>query len=185
MRKVDSKRLVIDTDVARASGSEEATQPRPKHCRNFLQKVLLLSYSVVMTPEISNEWKRHRSDFAREWRVSMDARKKVYRVNVPANEELRDKIEKTAIHENEIGDMQKDFHLLEAALATDQTIVSLDETVRGLFARATQSVGEIRDIVWVNPERTEKEEPLVWLQNGAPPEDHRKLRTWADINPEQ
>ena len=176
MRRGDSKRLVIDTDVAQASGSEEATQPRAKHCRDFLQEVLSLSHSVVMTPEISNEWKRHRSGFARRWRVSMDARKKVYRVNAPADEELRDKIEKTATRENEVEDMQKDFHLLEAALVTDQTIVSLGEIIRGCFARAAQYVGEIQHIVWVNPNHTEEEEPLDWLQNGAPPEDHRKLR---------
>ena len=178
MREANSKRLVIDTDVAQAAGSEEATHPRAKHCRDFLQEVLLLGHSVVMTPEISNEWKRHRSSFARRWRVSMDARKKVHRVDAPANEELRDKIEKTAVHENEIEVMQKDFHLLEAAWATDQTIISLEEIIRQLFARASQHVGEIRDIVWVNPERTADEEPLVWLQNGAQPEDHRKLRTW-------
>jgi hypothetical protein len=97
------------------------------------------------------------------------------------NHVLRNEIEGTATSENEIGDMQKDFHLLEAASATDQTIISLDETVRGLFARATQRVGENRDIVWVNPERVEEEEPLVWLQNGAPPDDHRKLRVWGIV----
>ena len=183
MRTVGSKRLVIDTDVAQASGSEEAIHPRAKHCRDFLQEVLSLGHSVVMTPEISNEWKRHRSGFARRWRVSMDARKKVYRVNAPANEELRDEIEKTAVHENEIEVMQKDFHLLEAAWTTDQTIISLEEIIRQLFARAAQGVGEIRDIVWVNPEHTEEEEPLVWLQNGAPPEDHRQLRAWGYIRP--
>ena len=45
----------------------------------------------------------------------------------------------------------------------------------GLFARAVQRVGEIRDIVWMNPEHT-REEPLDWLRNGAPLDDHRKLR---------
>ena len=108
----------------------------------------------------------------------MDARKKVCRVDPPEDEELRNKIEGTATHENEIEAMRKDFHLLEATLVTDKTIISLDETVRGCFARATQRVGEIRHIVWVNPDRTE-EEPLVWLQNGAPPDDYRQLRTWA------
>ena len=181
MRAATSKRLVIDTDVAQASGSEEATHPRAKHCRDFLQEVLSLGHSVVMTPEISNEWKRHRSSFARRWRVSMDARKKVYRVNAPADEELHDKIKQTGTNLEESEDMQKDLHLLDAALATDQNIVSLDETIRGYFARAAQHVGEIRDIVWVNPERTKKEEPIVWLQNGAPPEDHRKLRTWQIV----
>ena len=39
MREADSKRLVIDTDVAQAAGSETATHPRAKHCRDFLQEV--------------------------------------------------------------------------------------------------------------------------------------------------
>lgn len=181
MRTVDSKRLVIDTDVAQASGSEEAIHPRAKHCRDFLQEVLSLAHSVVMTPEISNEWKRHSSGFARRWRVSMDARKKVCRINPPADKELHDKIKQTATNLEEGEDMQKDFHLLDAALTTDQTIISLDETIRRLFAHATQHAGEIRDIVWVNPEYNEEEEPLDWLKNGAPPEDHRKLRTWRIV----
>ena len=108
----------------------------------------------------------------------MIARKRWDYVEPPVNQALRDEIEGTATRDNEIEDMQKDFHLLEAARETDQTVISLDETVRQLFARATQRVGEIRDIVWVNPERTEEEEPIVWLQNGAPPEECRKLRTW-------
>ena len=44
------------------------------------------------------------------------------------------KLTEAATGENEVEDMRKDFHLLEAALATDQTIISLDETVRGCFA---------------------------------------------------
>ena len=71
--------------------------------------------------------------------------------------------------------MQKDFHLLQAALATDRTVISLDETVRRLFVHASQQVGEIRDIIWVNPDRTAEEQPIEWLQNGAPPEPHRQL----------
>ena len=115
----------------------------------------------------------------------MDARKKVYRVNAPVYEELRNKIERTATGENEIEVMQKDFHLLEAAWATDQSIISLEEIIRQLFARASERVGEIRDIVWVNPERMEEEEPIEWLKNGAPPEDHRQLRSWKDTRPEK
>ena len=108
----------------------------------------------------------------------MDARKKVCRVDPPEDGELRDKIEGTATRENEVELMRKDFHLLEAARETDQTVISLDETVRGCFARATRRVGEIRHIVWVNPEHTE-EEPIIWLQNGAPPDEHRQLHAWA------
>lgn len=175
MRSRDSKRLVIDTDVAQASGDEDATDPRAINCRDFLKEVRSQEHRVVMTREISDEWKRHRSGFAFEWRVSMNARRRVVDIDPPEDEELRDKVTKTASDENESEAMQKDFHLLEAALATDQTVISLDETVRGFFKQASQQVGEIRDIIWVNPDRTAEEQPIAWLQNGAPPEPHRQL----------
>ncbi len=175
MRARDSKRLVIDADVARAAGSETATHPRAEHCRDFLNAVLSLSHRIVMTEQINNEWKNHQSRFARRWRVSMDARKKIDRIDPPENAELQAKVTTTTNNENEIEALQKDFHLLQAALVTDQTIISLDETVRQLFKQASQSVGEIRDIIWVNPDRTAEEQPIGWLQNGAPPEPHRQL----------
>ena len=171
----DSKRLVIDTDVAQASGGEDATDPRAIHCRDFLKEVRSLNYRVVMTKEISDEWKRHRSGFAFEWRVSMYARRRVDSINPPKNQTLQDKITTTTSDEKEIEVMEKDFHLLQAALATDQTVISLDETVRQLFTHASQRVSEIRHIIWVNPDRTLEEYPIAWLQNGALPEPHRQL----------
>ena len=175
MRSRDSKRLVIDTDVAQASGDEDATDPRAINCRDFLKEVRSQEHRVVMTREISDEWKRHQSRFALEWRVSMDARRKIDRINPPEYEDTQAKVTNTASDEDEIEVMEKDFHLLQAALATDQTIISLDETVRQLFKQASQQVGEIRDIIWVNPDRTAEEQPITWLQNGAPPEPHRQL----------
>ena len=116
MRTRDSKRLVIDADVAQASGSETATHPRAKHCRDFLNTVLL-GHRVVMTEKISNEWKNHQSRFARRWRVSMDARKKVDRINPWEDENLQNKVTGTTRNKDEIEVMEKDFHLLLAALA--------------------------------------------------------------------
>ena len=155
MRARDSKQFVIDTDVAQASGDENATDPRAINCRDFLKEVRSQNHKVVMTRKISDEWKRNQSRFARRWRLSMDARKKVVRINPSEDEQFRDKITTTADNENKIKVMQKDLHLLQAAIETDKTIISLDETVRELFARATQQVGEIREIIWVNPELTE------------------------------
>lgn len=70
--------------------------------------------------------------------------------------------------------MLKDCHLLEASLAADNIIVSLDDKVRFHFTAAAESVGEIREIVWVNPDK-EDEEVAAWLENGAEPEKHRQL----------
>ena len=178
MRARDSKQLVIDADVARASGSETATHPRAEHCRDFLNAVLSLSHRMVMTEQINNEWKNHQSRFARRWRVSMDARKKIDRIDPPENAELQAKVTTTTNNENEIEALQKDFHLLQAALATDQTIISLDETVPQLFKQASQQVGEIQHIIWVNPDKTAEEQPITWLQNGAPPDPDRQLSAY-------
>ena len=182
MRSRDSKRLVVNASVARAAGGVEATASVSVNCTEFLETFRdECVHHVVMTPELSEEWDKNQSKFAATWLRSMIARKRFDYVDPPVNQALRDEIEGTATRETEIEVMRKDFRLLEAARETDHTIISLDETVRGLFARAAQGVGEIRDIVWVNPEHTEEEEPIEWLQNGAPPDDHRKLRAWGIV----
>ena len=182
MRSRDAKRLVVNASVARAAGGVEATASVSISCTEFLETFRdECPHHVVMTPELFEEWDENQSKFAATWLRSMIARKRFDYVDPPVNQALRDEIEGTATRETEIEVMRKDFRLLEAARETDHTIISLDETVRGLFARAAQGVGEIRDIVWVNPEHTEEEEPIEWLQNGAPPDDHRKLRAWGIV----
>jgi hypothetical protein len=71
--------------------------------------------------------------------------------------------------------MTKDILLLEAAIATDQRIVSLDEnTARKYFTDAAKEIVKLRQLVWVNPSK-EKENPIEWLQNGASTDPERML----------
>jgi hypothetical protein len=176
----NSKRLVIDASVARSSGGEEATYPTSVYCRDFLQAVLDISHRVVMTPEIREEWNRHQSSFARTWLRTMVAKKKIdYRSDISANDELWNKIESIASSDKARDAMLKDFRLIEAALATDRTVISLDNTVRKLFDGAAVRVGELRTVVWVNPALPE-EQPIDWLNNGANPERDRLLGSLSD-----
>ena len=176
MRAKHLKRLVVNASVARAAGGVDATDSVSINCTEFLEIFRdESSHHVVMTPELSEEWNKHQSNFSVRWLKSMIARKRFVYVNPPQNSTLSHKIEMTATRERDIEALRKDFHLLQAALATDQTIISLDETVRQLFKRASQQVGEIQGIIWVNPDRTTEEQPITWLQNGAPPEAHRRL----------
>ena len=99
MRSRNTKRLVIDTDVAQASGDEEATDPRAINCRDFFKEIMKQNHRVVMTREISDEWKRHQSRFALEWRMSMDARRRVDRIDPPEYDELQDKVTNTAAND--------------------------------------------------------------------------------------
>ena len=175
MRSKKSKRLVIDADVAQASGDEDATDLRAIICRDILLEVMKQRHRIVMSKQINDEWKRHQSHFALEWRASMDARRRVVRIVPSEQTQLQRKLTNTTEKLDDIEEMLKDLHLLQAALETDKTIISLDETIRTLFAKASHQVGEIRDIIWVNPEQTTEEEPITWLRNGAPSEVHRQL----------
>ena len=160
-----SRRLVVDASVA--------GEPS-KGCRAFLEAVLELCHYIVMTPKIADEWKRHARRFARKWRVRMEARKKVQRIGSTENATLRAKIESKALRRKDREAMLKDVHLLEAAIATDRSIISLDEAARLLFADASKTISEIRNIVWVNPEKPD-ERPIVWLEEGANPDQERML----------
>jgi hypothetical protein len=169
-----SKLLVIDASVARSCGDEHATYPTSKNCRDFLQAVLNICHRFVITPDIKSEWDKHQSNFARKWRVKMVARKKFYYSDMETNEALRQNIDDTAQTDIEREAMWKDCHLIEAALATDKTIISLDEKARQPFHKAAGAIAELRAIVWVNPDKSE-EIPITWLINGAQVDKRRLL----------
>ena len=169
-----SQRLVIDASVARSVGGEDATYPISVYCRDFLEAVLDISHRVVMTPDIRDEWHKHQSKYARKWLRRMVANKKLYPCEIVVDDELWSQIEAVTESDKARGAMIKDIRLIEAALATDKIVISLDEKVRQLFEKASEQVDELKEIVWVNPAKPE-EQAMFWLENGAAPEKERKL----------
>jgi len=179
MPRTFSKRLVIDASIAQASGGEEATFPTSKRCRDFLKEVLRICHRVVWTEETISEWNRHQSNFARNWRVTMKQKGKDVVLGDPLNQPLRQRLDDIAESENQRQAMQKDCCLIEAALKADQTVVSLDENARRLFASASASVDELKNVVWVNPDKQEENCP-TWLSEGAKPESARRLGNYPN-----
>jgi hypothetical protein len=92
----------------------------------------------------------------------MYGRKKVHYLGNPVNADLRGKIEYALQNatEKEREAARKDFLLIEAALLADRIVISLDDIARNLFARAAQTVGELRGFAWINPDQAE-EEPIL------------------------
>ena len=86
---------------------------------------------------------------------------------------MRSRIDQ-AVHRDQRAIVDKDVHLIEAAIATDRLVTSKDESARGVFKGASDEVVDLQQIVWVNPTRDE-ETPIDWLQNGARAEVHRML----------
>jgi hypothetical protein len=169
-----SRALVIDASVARAAGPEGAVHPTAKHCRDFLLAVLGISHRAVFSQAIADEWKKHQSGFALAWRRSMFARKKIDRLDVPEDSTLREQLAQAATNEKGRTAMLKDAHLVEAALASEKRIVALDDIARDYFRTAAVSVGLLREICWVNPDKPD-ETPVDWLHADAPTDSFRKL----------
>jgi hypothetical protein len=168
------KWLVIDANVARAAGGKEAMHPMSKNCRDFLESVREICHHVVMTTDISKEWKKHQSKFSESWRSSMVARRKLHPINAKKDYILREMIESSNAEEKEKEAMIKDIPLVEAALEADKIVVSLDERVRKLFAYSSNDISELKAIVWINPSKSE-EDPINWLEKGARNEKERQL----------
>lgn len=161
------KELVIDASVARSSGGPEAVHPTAKAARDFLLTTLATHLKIVMTPAIRAEWDKHQSKFARSWRSSMVARKKLSAHEPEERKDLREKIVNTTLSKSNSDAMTKDFHLIEAAITTDKRIIALDDNARDLFAKVSSGIAEIREVLWLNP-GSHSAEVNSWLKDGAP-----------------
>ena len=164
--------LVIDASIARAAGETE--HPVSSACRSFLQEILKICHRVVITPEILEEYKEHRSYFTYKWLTSMWAKKKVVRLDAVENAALRQTIHSLELTDSVRDAILKDIHLVGAAFATDHTVASLDETVRGYLRQITASVRSLRSLVWVNPTKDD-DHTTDWLRQGANAEEERRL----------
>lgn len=187
MIRKQSKSLVVDASVARAAG-DPPNNPRSEICRDCLVQIKDSKHNICMTPEILREWDDHASRFSRRWQASMIAKKQWLYQDLSADSSLRKIIEKSVLNfYTDLADeaifniknsIFKDCCLIEAALASDKTVISLDDkTARKYFSQAAKQVNEIKEIVWVNPDKIE-EDAINWLNDGAPAESWRFLENY-------
>ncbi|MBE3039357.1 MAG: hypothetical protein IMZ62_11165 [Chloroflexi bacterium] len=161
--------MVIDASVA------VCKYPSGK-CRRFLQAVLDICHRVVMTEAIRREWYDHAPDHSMKWLLAMGRKGKVVFLKDDAirpHEHMDKKTRATLPAEKGRRAVAKDMHLLAAALATDNTVVSRDKEVRELLREAVREAPRFRKIVWVNPH--EEDDSMKWLEEGAKPERSRML----------
>ncbi|MGI8549388.1 MAG: hypothetical protein ACR2PL_01130 [Dehalococcoidia bacterium] len=167
--------LVIDSDIVHAAGGPGSVQPRAGRCHDFLNEVRKLGHKAVLTPALEREWSAHLSRYAKAWFALMLRRRLIWRVPIGGDRDLGERLFAVAPDAQIADIMLKDAHLLEAALATDMTVASLERRVRGHFTRASEQIAEIQEIVWANPAREAEEQVILWLRQGAPAERARML----------
>ena len=174
-KRITTCGLVVDASIAQAAGSTESKHPTGVLCRDFLLSIRSVCHRIAWTETINIEWNKHDSLFARQWRVSMLNLNKLRPVDCAEVSEIRESIREHCGDPDIVAIVLKDCHLVEAALATDRRIASLDERVRGHLRKLAGSVNALRPIVWVNPANP-NEGAVEWLENGAPAEKKRWLR---------
>lgn len=167
--------LVIDASIAEAAGTSERSHPNAARCRDFLAAVRNNCHRMAWSEPIVAEWDKHKRGFAALWLVSMRNLRKLRHVQDETWGELREAIEAHSKDQNVVRIMVKDSHLIQAALATDSRIASLDDAVRGHFSRLAAEFPPLRPIMWVNPV-TEGAGAVGWLETGAKAQRSRRLK---------
>lgn len=167
--------IVVDASVGRAAGEHDAVHASSSRSRWFLQAMLDEEFRMALNGPIKVEWDKHQSKYAMTWRTAMARKGRVQLVSNNQMHDLRRAISGFSLdpHIGEI--MLKDAHLLEAALASDGRVASLDETVRGHFRRLCANFEEIGAVLWTNPTKV-SDGSVDWLKRGAPDERPRRLK---------
>jgi hypothetical protein len=144
-----STRYVVDATVAQAAGSSEARVSR--RCREFLMDMYIICHRVVVTKEIVREWDVHRSKFFVMWLSWMKKKNKLADCGDCTLPSLRRALEGLDCEDVERETMLDDLHLVEAALAADRRIVSLDRHARTLFEGVAGGVEGPDRVEWLDP----------------------------------
>jgi hypothetical protein len=166
------KLLVVDACVARSAGMTE--HPVSANCRALLITVQDCGHRIRLQPALLDEWQRHMSRFARTWLVRMMARRKVVTGPAPCPGDVEVAIARRIADAATLAEVNKDLHLVGAAIASDKIVISLDDKVRQYLAQPAREVAAVGAIMWDNP--CEKPASTAgWLKDGAPLDHSRRL----------
>jgi hypothetical protein len=171
--KVRSRVLVIDASVARAAG-DTSKQQTSRSCRELLEAVRDNGHRMAMTAPIREEWNKHQSGFSSSWQTWMMLHNKIQNVEVAPHLSLEKRIQQAVADKHIVAIIEKDRHLIEAALATDERVASLDDKVRRHLQDHRSNLPEVALICWVNPS-IPGEGVVAWLEAGAPADRFRTL----------
>ena len=166
--------VVIDADVMRSAGASD--HPISSSSREALNAIRAGGHRMVSSGPIREEHKKHSGKFAKTWQASMYARRQVVAWTYVADQDLRNRLaqafppEATAQRDAAL----KDTHLLEAATASGQRIVSRDFRAKTLFQSVCHALRQHGCQLWadltVSPDGA-----IEWLKAGLPGKEEFRL----------
>lgn len=190
MKKLSAKgkRLVIDTSVCLSSGGYKAKDKLSIKCTDVLENVYCLNYYFVCTPEVHKEISRHLdakltkyvTKYTVDWFARMRRRGQIISLNETKNRRLREKIKSKSFGKRQLIEVQKDIHLIEAANATDNKIISYDKTAYAYFKRVSD-IDEVGIIIWMDMSNPDTD-VIKWLRSGAKSKKEHMISFSQDAN---
>lgn len=159
-----SRRIVVDTNVARSAS--ESQHPISDACRQALETLQAEQHRIVLSVTQHQEWLKHQSGFSKKWLAQMFSRKLCVRLQPEPDSGLANAIYSLDCTDRARKEMLKDVHLLENALATDDTVLSQEVNVFELFTTHANKLRISRQVAWVHPV-THVPPCVEWLQAGA------------------
>ena len=167
------RRLVVDADVLYGAGQPGTPSDSGARRTKFLNAVLTICHHAVVSTELGREWEEHASKVAVEWWAPMVSWSKTDPPDaLSGDDSLKERVLATTPTAAERAIMEKDWHLILAALQSDGLIVSCERKARRHFHRAARDVPELSRLVWVDPH---EDDILEWLREGAPTVPERCL----------
>lgn len=154
--------------------------PVPAHARDALKAILGICHRVYLSTELRDEWKRHRSAFAGRWWRQMYARRKVVDREPPSCTAILEDIRSfPSITQSDINAVEKDIHLIAAALAADQAVLSWDNRVATAIRKVcadtkTLTSKAVAHVLWIDPV-TDREALHAWMLEIGPAQPYWQL----------
>lgn len=170
------KKLVIDTDIACKASGLESIAPETIGCRDFLKACRGTRHFFVFYDPLYEEWRRHLKpgSFAMIWLRQMAQQGRVDFGACSEWDEIRALAFEILTSRKARAEIEKDFHLVEAAKAADGIIASCDRVARKHFAKVAKSLPRLGQFLWVDPTIPE-EDAAEWIKDVAKQRTKRKL----------
>jgi hypothetical protein len=169
-------RLVIDANIANSAGSADV--PVSFYSRECLNAVREHEHIAVFTQQLLDEWGDHASLFSRRWWKSMAARRRIENIEGAEFMIHFDRACACLAEDKWKEDFRKDFHLVRAALAADQTILSNEINFPGYLSIVARTVTILSALHYGNP-AAEGEHCVEWVRAGAQRNGTRRIEVWS------
>lgn len=182
MSSRNRKKLVIDANLAFGS-SDPMYNPMSDIAgdmnRRCLDAVWEEGHIAVFSGQLRREWRDHAGRSATRWLQSMELKNRAVDEEGERFSELLAPACGCQSTDGHRADLEKDFHLVRSALASEQTIISRETRFPALIAKACPTVQELASLYYANP-AVEGDACRLWIKACAEKDAVRRIDVWAE-----